>query len=152
MIAGCQSRICQEPKTGTVRGVSPRKFILAHFDDLCNSCVAKNSEAGSFSRSIDSLEPNPDIGHALSRGCDPKSGRRVQDAAVQSAQQAVGSKAGTFAEENAPQSLGQIEPLASEHGTRGARFLPRSLRSALEVVGLVLTTRERLLLFRYFVT
>ncbi len=126
MTAGVPNRSATK-EMGPTRVVHPRKFILAFSDALCNCEVATKLKCGRILTNQHYV-PFQVRGRALSRGCDPKSGRHVQDAAVQSAQQAVSSKAGTFADENDPQSLGQIEPLASEHGTRGARFLPRSLR------------------------
>lgn len=147
MIAGCQYRTCQGVEDGTVRGVSPRKIILAFFDALCNREVAKDAEDATASRQIDSPVPLQLLGRAFASGDDPESGQRVQDAAVQNAQQAVSSKAGTSPDESDPWGLGQIEPLVSEHGPRGARFLPRSLRRAYRRLALVLTTRGKVLLF-----
>ena len=141
------AKLPSEETVPTEGRITPAKSFL-HF--LIRCAIVKlpsEFERGTSSRQIDRPEPNSIIGRAFASGDDPESGQRVQDAAVQNAQQAVSSKAGTFADENDPQSLGQIEPLASEHGTRGARFLPRSLRRDKKAVGLVLTTREGLLLF-----
>ena len=83
--AGCQYRTCQGIEDGTVRGVSPRKFILAFFDSLCNCEVAKDFKDATASRKIDSPVPFDHTGRALSCECDPESGQHVQDVAQRNA-------------------------------------------------------------------
>lgn len=70
---GPGARFCQDSSNGPWRVGTPRKIILAHFDALCNSGVAKTFEYETESRQIGitELRSSQRFGVLRQRGLNP---------------------------------------------------------------------------------